>query len=186
MFQIVSSLKKIVIFYWELQGSEADTSEPLWRSGGQRTTSKTWISPFTMWLSRDRTQVIGFAGKCPYPLSHLTCPKICAFSYLILLLSLFLHSGFTNNTSWSRKEEKEIDGQEEEGKVSAERIEENQSQDWGWRQGSAVKSACWCLCLGPKSVVSTHVRQLTTTWSSNFKGSLFWSLQAPAHIHTLK
>lgn len=90
VFQIISSLKKkFVIFYLELQGSEADTSEFLWRSGGQRTISKTWISSFTMWLSRDRTQVVRFGGKCPYTLSQLTSSKRCAFSYLILLQSVF-------------------------------------------------------------------------------------------------
>jgi hypothetical protein len=41
---------------------------------GQRTISRSQLSPSTVWGLRDRTQVISFGDKLFYFLSHLTNP----------------------------------------------------------------------------------------------------------------
>jgi hypothetical protein len=61
------------------------------------------------------------------------------------------------------------------------RVDQGQRHCLGAREVAQLLGVCTVLTEGPSSVSSTHIRLLTTTCNSSFRGShyLFWPLKAP-------
>lgn len=50
---------------------------------GQRATWRRWFAPSTAWILRKELRASGLAGRCLYPLSHLTDPRHTIVQFLL-------------------------------------------------------------------------------------------------------